>query len=138
MNTVKDFTIGQRIATQDGNGEVTKVGRKYVYVQIDGDTAKPQPFMPEDLSEIVEPVEAPTAPAVVDYLALMSTTTAPSPVSNVVMVEDEVHAMMAGPLSNATPLGGRPPMRLKGKRADADNRRAARKAQRKSRRANRR
>jgi hypothetical protein len=128
MNSVKDFTIGQRVAADLGDGTVSKIGRVYVYVDIDG--GKTEKLTPADLRELAPADEIPT----VEDEPL------------VIVAEDEVHAMpivldgptrLAGQLDNAAPVGGRPPMRLKGKRADADARRAARKAQRNSRKKNR-
>lgn len=135
MNTVKDFNLGQRVATTDGDGEITKIGRKYVYVQVDG-TDKPGQYLPEDLKVSLTKPEQPVVTVVDEVHELITTGTFPSDVSNVPGKSDIISPMLH-PTSN-TEAFTRPPMKLKGKRADADNRRAARKAQRKSRRANRR
>jgi hypothetical protein len=128
MNTVKDFTIGQRVSTDLGDGTVSKIGRKYVYVDIDG-SDKTEQMLPGELSELAPADEI---PAVED-----------SPEQPTVVVFDEAHtfqadAAMVALVSNAVRFDNRPPMRLKGNRASTGSRRAARKAQRKSRRANRR
>lgn len=129
MNTVKDFTLGQRVATTDGDGEITKIGRKYVYVQVDG-ADKPGQYLPEDLKVSLTKPERPIVAVPDEMHELITTGTIPSEVSNHV-------SALPLPLDN-TQTFTRPAMKLKGKRSDAEHRRAARKAQRKSRRANRR
>ncbi len=138
MNTVKDFTIGQRVATDLGDGTVTKIGRVYVYVEIDG-SDKVEKLTPADLRDLPVSEEIPVVEdepvmivideahehATADYLSLMSGA-GKSQLSDV-----------AGQLVNAAPTGGRPPMRIKGKRSDAGHRKSARKQQKRSRRANR-
>lgn len=134
MNTVKDFTIGQRVATTAGDGEVTKIGRKYVYVQLDG-ADKPGQYLPEDLKVSLTKPEQPVVTVVDEMHELITTGTFPSDVSNAPTIS---YVKPVPAATSNTEAFTRPPMKLKGKRADADNRRAARKAQRKSRRANRR
>ena len=129
MNTVKDFTIGQRVATTDGDGEITKIGRKYIYVQVGG-ADKPGQYLPEDLKVSLTKPEQPVAVVLDEMHELITTGTIPSEVSNVVTT-------LPAALDNGQTFT-RPAMKLKGKRSDAEHRRAARRAQRKSRRANRR
>jgi hypothetical protein len=134
MNTVKDFTLGQRVATTDGDGEITKIGRKYVYVQVDG-ADKPGQYLPEDLKVSLTKPEQPVVVVLDEMHQLVTTGTFPAVVSNTATISYDNPAYAPTPNTESFT---RPPMKLKGKRADADNRRAARKAQRKSRRANRR
>lgn len=121
MNTVKDFTIGQRVSTDLGDGTVTKIGRIYVYVDIDG-SDKTEKLTPADLRDLPSADEIP----VVDE----------APV-NTGGGESDVFQILAAQLDNGAPADNRPPMRIKGKRNDSGTRKAARKAQRRSRRANR-
>jgi hypothetical protein len=133
MNTVKDFTLNQRVATDLGDGTVTKIGRVYVYVEIDG-TDKIEKMTPAELRELAPADEI---PVVEDAPIVVTVDEAHELLGGMAKGKVNIITDLAGQLDNSAPVGGRPPMRIKGNRASADNRRKARKTQRQSRRANR-